>query len=637
MRQYLVHGLLVLAALWHAGCDAAVLSAAQTRYTLGGADVAILKDAGGKLAVEDLQRPDLAAHFAPLTGALQLGYDREVVWLRLRLQRQQDAPPTWLLEFGNPYINDLRLYSRSATGFTVAQAGDQFAFADRAQKFRYPVFALAFPDTGLQTFYLRMDSDSSLAGALLVWQPDALRDSAQQEVFFLGVALGLICMSFLISLVHWLYSRERQLLLFAFLTAVAFLLAATGQGLVAPYFLPRQAWLADLLVPWALALATVATGVVFGHALGLRAVFPRLNRLLQLAYGLALLAPCTRALDQYNVWGGPMLQMLYLLVICCTGWASWMRWRAKGQSASYYFAAHLVLLVYVVAGRLLALGALPVNAFTQLNWIVALLTFLFLVHVGIFVESQSLKKERDAARVEAKAARMVVARERSLRQEQTAFFSFVAHELRSPLAAIMAGLKNLEDEWTGVRQPGPAPTRRIQAYAQRLGRLIDRHLSLQRLASADFSPRLAPVDPRQIAEECLDTVRALFAHHAFACDAADLPGSVSADPELLRMGLENLLINAAKYSPGNTAVDLEVFADTALHFRVSDRGPGIPAGQVGRLFSIFSQAPQAGAKGGFGIGLAMAWRVAHAHGGSLAYADRSGGGAVFTLSLPLAG
>jgi two-component system sensor histidine kinase KdpD len=89
------------------------------------------------------------------------------------------------------------------------------------------------------------------------------------------------------------------------------------------------------------------------------------------------------------------------------------------------------------------------------------------------------------------------------------------------------------------------------------------------------------------------------------------------------------------YSPEQTAIAFEVLVDTALHFRISDRGPGIAPGQTERMFCVFTRLQQPGFTGGFGIGLAIARRIAQAHGGSLVYADRIGGGAVFTLSLPL--
>jgi signal transduction histidine kinase len=338
------------------------------------------------------------------------------------------------------------------------------------------------------------------------------------------------------------------------------------------------------------------------------------------------------------VWGGPLLQLLSLGVVCCTAWVSWLRWRSQGQGAACFVAAHVAFIGSLLAARVVLMGWVPAESINALVWIPGLLAFLLLVHAGIFVDSQFFMQERDAAFALAQAGNAVLVRERTLREEQAVFFSFVAHELRSPLAVILTGVKNLENELAGVRQQALARTRRIKANAERLGDLIDRHLTLQRLDSADFLPHFSRADPRHLGDESLWRLRTLFVDRVFAFDYADgLPAWVSVDQDLLHMGLENLLINAAKFSPEGSAVALEIWADKALHLRVSDCGPGILPEHIERLFSPFQRLQQAGgAKGGFGIGLAIVRRVAQAHGGRLAYADRVGGGAVFTLTLPLA-
>jgi signal transduction histidine kinase len=634
LLRALISWIFVFTALYSPGCEAGVLTATQSKYKPAGSDISVLKDATGTLTVEEMEHPDVAARFVPLNGPL--GYVKEVVWLRLRLSRLEDAPQWWTLEFTNPFVNDLRLYSRSATGFSVAQAGDQFPFAQRALKFHFPVFALGFPDTQAQTFYLRLDSDSSLSGELLVWQSTALREGAQHEIFYYGAVLGMICMSFLISVIHWTYSRERKLLLLALLTVSTFFLVAIGLGLVAQFLTPTAPVISDLMVPWSLAINTVLVGLVFGKVLNIQADFRRMNQFFKLTYVIALAAPFTRQFGMYNIWGGPLLQFVSMVVVLCTGWLSWRRWRAQVRGTGYFFSAHVVLVGSMLIGRMILLGWLPANGLTQMSWIPGLLIYIFLAHVGFFVDSQSVKRERDAAFREVKTANEVLVIERKMRAEQTVFFSFVAHELRSPLAAILTGLKNLESELVGVSPQALNRTHRLKAYAERMSSLIDRHLTLQRLRNADFLPQLSLVDPRQIAEEALRRVRTLFADRVFGLDYANgLPASARIDQDLLLMGLENLLINAAKFSPQSTPIALEVLADEALHFRVSDRGPGIPPDQIGRLFSIFNRMPQPAVKAGFGIGLAIVQRIALVHGGTLDYADRAGGGAVFTLTVPL--
>jgi signal transduction histidine kinase len=287
-------------------------------------------------------------------------------------------------------------------------------------------------------------------------------------------------------------------------------------------------------------------------------------------------------------------------------------------------------------GQLVLMGWLPAMAVTPLDWAAGLLVYLLLIHAGIFVDSQLVRRERDTAFDEVNTTQDLLLNERKLREEQTVFFSFVAHELRSPLAAIMTGIKNLEIELTDVRPTALVRLKKIKAYAEKMASLIDRQLTLQSLTNADFSPRFSQVEPRQIAQECVQHVQALFVDRVFVCDCAEgLPTAISVDQDLLLMALENLLINAAKFSPDSGVISLDVFAGTALYFRVSDRGPGVHPDQIERLFFIFNRVQQSDFKNGFGIGLAMARRVAEAHGGTLEYARREGGGAVFTLTLPL--
>src|SRR5437870_2712673 len=102
--------------------------------------------------------------------------------------------------------------------------------------------------------------------------------------------------------------------------------------------------------------------------------------------------------------------------------------------------------------------------------------------------------------------------------------------------------------------------------------------------------------------------------------------------------LSNLLSNAAHYTPPSSPIELSVHRDgAALVFAVADRGPGIPAGEQERIFEPFYRpagAPADVGRGGAGLGLAIARRLAALQGGTLAYAARPGGGSVFTLRLP---
>src|SRR5262249_24006517 len=100
--------------------------------------------------------------------------------------------------------------------------------------------------------------------------------------------------------------------------------------------------------------------------------------------------------------------------------------------------------------------------------------------------------------------------------------------------------------------------------------------------------------------------------------------------------VSNLLENALKYSPADTPIELAVAREgTWLALSVSDRGPGIPAADIERIFEPFYRSAVSPPDvGGAGLGLSIARGLARAQGGSLEYAARDGGGSVFILRVP---
>lgn len=625
----------LLSLLAHGGL-AATLTANDVRHDLAGHEISYLRDPRGEWRIDDVASPAFASNFQEVLSNPSFGYTRDVIWLRVTLQRDSTAPELWALEVTNPFINDLQFYTPRNPGFVVAQAGDRFPFSQREIAFHHPVFNVVLPDTKGHTFYLRMASDSSLSVQLPLWQPSALRIAGQQEILLFGGMLGMAIMSFLIALVHWASSRDPLLLRFCGMTLTIFVFVPAQNGFLSQFVFMNYPLIGDLMVPWTLGLMVATVHVVIGTALEIPTKFPRSARVLRAMFVLCLMMPLTREIDLYWLVGGPMLQILFISSLILTGGISVLRWKARVEGAAYFVSAHAVLIGSLIAGRLTLLGILPVNTFTQASWIPGAFTFLLLVHAGIVMDALVATRERNSAVKEALLAKEVATSEHHLRREQTVFFSFVAHELRSPLGIITAGLKNLQREFAQFGPDTQSRLSRMGRAAERLGSLIESHLQLQRLTNADFLPHFIAVAPCQPAEDALAEVRAAYPERTFelVCTAS-LPTSVEVDAELIVLALGNLLSNAAKYSPNEDPVLLEVAADHMLHYRVRDHGSGLSAEEQSRLFKVFQRSASAKGKIGFGIGLATAKRVAEVHDGSLAYADGQGGGAQFTLSVPL--
>lgn len=216
------------------------------------------------------------------------------------------------------------------------------------------------------------------------------------------------------------------------------------------------------------------------------------------------------------------------------------------------------------------------------------------------------------------------------------FLAVLAHELRNPLAPIRSGLDVLQ------LTDDPAVTARTRAMMERqvvhLVRLVDDLLDVSRVTRGKVTLKRERLDVRKVITSAIETSRpALDAgHHELTVDVPSNPLWLDADPTRIAQVIANLLNNAAKYSPRGAPIRIEVANEEGmLLLRLIDRGRGIPAELLPRVFDMFTQL--GGDHGlGLGIGLALAQRLVVMHGGTIDVDSAGvGQGSVFTVRLPL--
>lgn len=224
---------------------------------------------------------------------------------------------------------------------------------------------------------------------------------------------------------------------------------------------------------------------------------------------------------------------------------------------------------------------------------------------------------------------------------QGQLLSNVSHELKTPIAVILAEGQTLNLEGT------PAEVRGFVDSAleemQRLGRLVESFLMLARLSEGSGMIRHKRYAVNDLVMDAIEAC-ALNAEQEGVRLSAELleaeetmDASVNGEPELLRNMVENLVRNALRFTPGGgrVVVRADVVDDRAV-VRVIDEGPGIPDDQIGRIFERFSQADnQSKGAHGHGLGLAIAQEIAVLHHGVIFAANREPRGCVFSVRLPL--
>ncbi len=207
----------------------------------------------------------------------------------------------------------------------------------------------------------------------------------------------------------------------------------------------------------------------------------------------------------------------------------------------------------------------------------------------------------------------------------------VSHELKTPLAAMQAATDGLQRDPSQHDRYVPE----LHDALRRLRRTVDNLLNMTRLESGAIKPFLEWCDIGELCDAAIDlTGHALAGHELQRRVPEDLP-IVKIDQALIEQALANLLLNAAMHTPSGTEVILR--ADVSggqLTLAVLDRGPGLPQGDVSRLFQKFSRGERA-PTGGSGLGLAIARGFARAHGGDATASRRPDGGAEFRLTLPV--
>jgi two-component system sensor histidine kinase KdpD len=249
-----------------------------------------------------------------------------------------------------------------------------------------------------------------------------------------------------------------------------------------------------------------------------------------------------------------------------------------------------------------------------------------------FVNQTALALERCRLADEAQAARVAVETERL----RTSLLTSVSHDLRTPLTAITGAATTLLS--AGERLDRRTRTELLETVrdeADRLNRLVQNLLEMTRLESGALRVQRDWHPLEEVVGAALGRLaRALGGRKVNVVIPPDVP-LVDIDDVLVEQVLVNLLDNAVKYTPPDSAVRILVTAgDGQVTVEVADQGPGLPRGQEERVFEKFHRATVDGGRG-TGLGLAICRGIVQAHGGRIWAQNLPEGGVAFLFTLPL--
>jgi len=209
----------------------------------------------------------------------------------------------------------------------------------------------------------------------------------------------------------------------------------------------------------------------------------------------------------------------------------------------------------------------------------------------------------------------------------------VSHELRTPLARIRVALELAAEDPVAASDV----LADVGADLDEIDQLIGDILTTTRLDGNHARIDREPTSLVELADRATRRFQTRHPARTLECARGE-DRAIPCDPLLLRRALDNLLDNAAKYSDASTPVTLAIQPNgTTVTFAIIDRGIGMSAAELDRAFTPFWRADDSRTRktGGVGLGLALARRIARAHGGDVTLSSRPGQGTTARLEIPL--
>lgn len=569
------------------------------------------KDPHKKIVIEDILSKQDSFVFSRASKGMSYGFYSGAIWFQFEVKSNKEQHV--MLEVQPSFLDDIRLYQQSEMRKLVSlQTGDHISANDRVVNSRNMIIPLTI-QPGINKFWLRIESTSSIFVIAKLWHPEALVIQLQHMNLLYGILFGVLLLGCFVSIFCWLWFKQAIFLIAALFILSIAMLQFTLKGFDQIYLYPSSGIWPDRIV----GVATCTIGAVIQlfiiYYLDVSKYYPRLAKFIIANQILWWLGAVASVLGFYPIFVAPMqnlgaLVLFGLLVLCL-----WMLRHEKQHAllALLTFVPNQVLLLLMLGVNI---GVLPSGDWTLHAYAVsAIFQVCFTVLVVLF-------NLRDAERLAVINMKQ--------HQAQRRFYSMMAHELRTPLSVITSAITNLQLLERDNGTSHAARFSRINGALARLNFILDNALAENRLSQIENASRQDVI----VLKEFLLDLQQLFptsTRHPVNYICPDTPCVFIANRHWLMLAVLNLLDNAVKYSPQGGVVNLHVSVQTnRLCFSVTDQGIGVPEHERQWLFDKHFRGALVVSNSdliGVGLGLYLVSLVAKHHGGEAGYQPEESG------------
>jgi len=579
-------------------------------------------DKTGKASLQDVQA---ATEWQPLPEWKTWGYGPETIWVRLDLQANDTITTSpWVVQVRPPYLDYVTLYDpvnglEQHTGDALPPHPDELATINLT--FQIPAM------TKERTVYLKLQSISTRVMQVKVMPyGEAVQKNRQQE-WFIGFIVAMSAMFALWASAQWFYTRDRVVGAFALKqcmsTTWGFLLLGFARVSIGPWF--PEGLLSDIastcflwLISTTLWFLTVFIQDYHPSRLALRA-----------CYSLAIFVAVLPVLH----WSGyPYLALsignmcipLAMTLLTITLLSAW------GQKVPLPISLNFMLFYLCCYSLTNSMPPLMHLGWVNANMIAIFGTLAHTVFDGIVMffvmqfRSRTLAKEKQKMTLKLLRSEEKTRAEMRHREEQSQLFAMLAHEMKTPLAALRM--------WMSA---GELKRENMDRAITDMNQVIERCVHTGQLADQGLQPFLQSVNPITLTHSCIQSCRN---PELIDFTEPNTAGTLHTDAQMLSIVLGNLLDNACKYGAPQRRIRVSLEntqrdGRNGWLWQVDNQaGPtGLPNAE--RLFEKYYRSPQARRVSGSGLGLFLVKGLLELMQGTICY-EAKADHAVFTAWIP---
>ncbi|WPL15556.1 Sensor protein KdpD [Thiorhodovibrio winogradskyi] len=604
--------------------------------------LAYLRDPSRAMTLDQARDALAQGRFQGLSANLGIGYVPDAVWLSFRLERQADQPSHWWLELMPTYLDSIALFHRTPTGqWDQRQAGDRLPQSAKEIDYRGTVFKLDLAP-GPHAFFIRLQTTSTMAAMIKLWQPPAFKRHILNSYFGYGFYFSLIFAVLMFNSANWMVSRRPIFIAYSGYLALNLLKWLCIYGFASEFFFPQQPLLANLTLGIILAFDFAVAMVFFALLLELRHYHRYIYRLYQFGFLLAVATAIATPLGYYQ-WFAQWVHITAIAIIASTPWPAVRLWRT-GELAKRLLAIALTSHGLLIGMTILTtLAILPFRQVFIDAGLASNLTHIMLLHFGMLLHYRRIEQEHAKTLEQAALDRKNMESEKRRWQEQNQLLDMITHEIRTPISVIDGARQTLQslDEDEGRTTDNERVLRYItmEKAVHRLDMLLELVVAHHKIQPTEWRPMDTWIDPHRLSEEALAMLDTDAANRVK--QITDLPPTeLRADERRMRFALLNLLDNACKYSPAESPVMLrldrfEHQGEPGLRWRIENQGTGVPDGMAEPIFEKYVRLGETNGQPGLGLGLYLVRQIVERHGGWVRADTGLNRGACFIVWLPI--